>query len=296
MSTGPSRILVVYKKSAYQLHVVERRDRHLRALLQARHPEARDLLVAHRVHQRTLEAVIQAVRDLGVRFDVVYRGELRSAARYDLVVSVGGDGTLLQASHLVDGVPVVGVNSDPTRSEAVFCAATRQSVRRILRRAVEGQLGGAALTRLQLRLNGRLLKPFVLNDVLIVHDNPATMSRYHLKLGARREDQKSSGLWVATAAGSSSAILAAGGRRLAWDARRFQYRPRELYEGRLHRYRLTGGVLPLDAVVEVTWLMREGAAFIDGPHIRHPLRFGDRLRVEVARRHPLIVLGARGPS
>ncbi|MBI4354218.1 MAG: NAD(+)/NADH kinase [Candidatus Omnitrophica bacterium] len=295
MSTDPSRVLVVYKKSAYQLHVVERRDRRLRCLLRAHHQEARDLLAAHQVHQRTLEAVIRAVRDLGMRFDVVYREELRSATRYDLVVSVGGDGTLLQASHLVDGTPVVGVNSDPSRSEAVFCAATRRTVSSILRHAIEGRLDGLALTRLQVKLNGRLLKPFVLNDVLIAHDNPATMSRYHLKIGVRREDQKSSGLWVATAAGSSSAILAAGGRRLAWDAKRFQYRPRELYEGRLHRYHLTGGILPLSAAVEVTWLMREGAAFIDGPHVRHPLRFGDRLKVEVARHHPLIVLGARGP-
>lgn len=290
------RVLVVYKKSAYQLHVVERHDRHLRRLLQARHPEARDLLAAHRVHQRTVDAVIQAVRGLGVRFDAIYRGELRSAARYDLVVSVGGDGTLLQASHVVERIPIVGVNSDPARSEAAFCAATPRTITRILRQAVEGRLPSFPLTRLQVQLNGRLMKPFVLNDALIAHDNPATMSRYHLAIGSRHEDQKSSGLWVATAAGSSSAILAAGGRRLAWEAASFQYRPRELYEGRLHRYGLRGGILPPETAVEVTWLMREGAVFIDGPHVRHSLRFGDRLRVEVARDHPLLVLGARGPQ
>lgn len=38
----------------------------------------------------------------------------------DLVISVGGDGTLLQASHFLDdSVPIVGVNSDPTRVEEV---------------------------------------------------------------------------------------------------------------------------------------------------------------------------------
>jgi NAD+ kinase len=37
-----------------------------------------------------------------------------------LFVTIGGDGTLLQASHLVDGkIPVLGVNSDPTRIDEV---------------------------------------------------------------------------------------------------------------------------------------------------------------------------------
>lgn len=38
----------------------------------------------------------------------------------DLVVTVGGDGTLLQASHFMDdSIPVLGVNSDPTKAEEV---------------------------------------------------------------------------------------------------------------------------------------------------------------------------------
>jgi NAD+ kinase len=131
--------------------------------------------------------------------------------------------------------------------------------------------------------------------VLIAHEDSATMSRYRITTRDRQEDHKSSGLWVATAAGSSSAILAAGGRRLAWTAKRFQYRPRELYQGRLTRYRLTGGVLSMGERVEVTWLMREGFAFVDGPHVRHALRFGDRLVIELSASHPLRVLGIRGP-
>jgi NAD+ kinase len=37
-----------------------------------------------------------------------------------LFVTIGGDGTLLQASHLVDDkIPVLGVYSDPTRIDEV---------------------------------------------------------------------------------------------------------------------------------------------------------------------------------
>lgn len=288
------RVLVVYKKSAYQLHVLERRDPHLVRLLRRRHPEALDVRQAHAVHQATLETAVKSLKHLHVAYDLVYRAHLRTAARYDLVVSVGGDGTFLQASHVVADTPMLGVNSDPRRSEAVFCAATRTTLSRALRQALAGQLPQQRLYRLRVRLNSRPVAPLVLNDVLIAHDDPATMSRYRLRVGARQEDQKSSGLWIATAAGSSSAILAAGGKRLAWTAKQFQYRPRELYEGRLTRSRLTGGVLSMHRALEVTWLMREGAIFIDGPHVRHPLRFGDRLMVNLSLTHPLRVLGLRG--
>ena len=117
------------------------------------------------------------------------------------------------------------------------------------------------------------------------------MSRYRLTLGRRQELQKSSGLWVATAAGSSSAVLAAGGTRLPWGAAKYQYRPRELYRGRLSHPRLTGGVLAAGRRLRVTWLMRRGSAFVDGPHVKIPLRFADELEVGLSLEDPLRVLG-----
>ena len=286
-----ARVLVVYKKSAYQLYVVERRDPHLTRLLRRRHAALLDMRRAHAVHQRTLAEVERVLGRAGAKVELVYRADLRDTERYDLIVSVGGDGTLLQVSHAVRHAPVLGVNSDPERSEAVFCAATARTCGRLLRQALEGCLPALILSRLQLRHNGRPIPTLALNDVLIAHDDPATMSRYRLAIGARREAQKSSGLWIASAAGSSSAVLAAGGRRLPWDARQFQYRPRELYHGRLARPCLTGGVLGARDAVHVTWLMREGAVFIDGPHVHYPLRFGDALTIQLDAQHPLRLLG-----
>lgn len=287
------RVLVVYKKSAYQLYIVERKEPRLVRLLRAREADALDMRHAHRAHQETLTAVVRALTRCRMPYDLVYRARLRTAARYDLVVSVGGDGTFLQASHAVRETPMLGVNSDPRRSEAVFCAATKDNVEAVLRQALSRRLPECRVYRLRLALNGRVAGPLILNDVLIAHEDPATMSRYRLMIGSRQEDHKSSGLWIASAAGSSSAILAAGGRRLPWTATRFQYRPRELYQGRLTRYRLTGGVLSMRERIELTWLMREGAAWIDGPHARFPLRFGDRVAMQLSLEHPLRILGIR---
>jgi len=290
------RVLVVYKKDAYQQYLQEQRDPHLIRLLRRSHPDALDMQRAHVAHEEALNAILHALRQLPVEFDLAYRADLRITKRYSLVVSVGGDGTFLQAARSVTRTPLLGVNSDPLRSEAVFCAATRRTFPRLMRLALQGRLPERRLYRLQVRLNGRRLPQRALNDVLVVHDDPATMSRYRLRIGAREETQKSSGLWVATAAGSSSAVLAAGGVRLPWGARRFQYRPREIYRGRLSRCRLRGGVLPPRAALQVTWLMRRGSAFVDGPHVKIPLRFADRLEIRLSLADPLRVLGLRSSS
>ncbi len=285
------RVLVVYKKDAYRQYLQEQQDPHLLKLLRRGHPDASDMQRAHAVHEEAMEAVVHAIRQLPVEFELAYRADLKTTGRYDLVVSVGGDGTFLQAARSVERTPILGVNSDPQRSEAVFCAATPRTFLALCRRALEGRLPELKLYRLLVTLNGRRLPHRAINDVLVVHDDPATMSRYRLRLGAREEFQKTSGLWVSTAAGSSSAVWAAGGVQMPWGSKKFQYRPRELYQGRLSRNRLKGGVLPSDAAVRVTWLMRKGSAFIDGPHVKIPLQFADQLAIRLSLSDPLRVLG-----
>ena len=286
-------VLVVYKKDAYQQYIQEQQDPHLLRLLRQGHPDAVDMQRAHAVHEESMDAIVHALRQLPVEFDLAYRADLKVTKRYRLVVSVGGDGTFLQASRSIGRTPILGVNSDPQRSEAVFCAANRKTFPGLCRLALQGRLPELRLFRLRIALNGEELAHRALNDVLVVHDDPATMSRYRLHIGGREEFQKSSGLWVSTAAGSSSAVLASGGRRLPWSARRFQYRPREIYRGRLSRCRLTGGILAPPARLRVTWLMRRGSAFVDGPHVKMPLRFADRLDIRLSLADPLRVLGLR---
>ena len=291
MSEHHPCVLVVYKKDAYQQYLQEQQDPHLIQLLRKGHPDVLDMQCAHTIHEEAIEAITHVLRQLEVKFELAYRADLKVTRRYQLVVSVGGDGTFLQAARSVQQTPILGVNSDPSRSEAVFCAATQHTFARLCRLALAGRLPELPLCRLQVSLNGRRLPYRALNDILVVHDDPATMSRYRLRIGTREEAQKSSGLWVSTAAGSSSAVLAAGGARLPWGAKKFQYKPREIYRGRLSRCRLTGGALPAHIRLGVTWLMRKGSLFVDGPHVRIPLRFADQVEIRLSSANSLRVLG-----
>lgn len=74
-----------------------------------------------KVHNDTISLCQDVLRRRSLDWEAFLCNRLNQPIRHvDLVISVGGDGTLLQASHFIDdSIPIVGVNSDPTRVEEV---------------------------------------------------------------------------------------------------------------------------------------------------------------------------------
>lgn len=72
-------------------------------------------------HMNTIKFCQNILQQKPVDWEPILRNNLsQPICNVDLVITVGGDGTLLQASHFMDdSVPVVGVNSDPTQIEEV---------------------------------------------------------------------------------------------------------------------------------------------------------------------------------
>src|SRR5882672_4734384 len=277
-----TRALVVYKKSYYELYGYTQRAGRFASLQGHRQAIIETMWRSHEENQRTLAAVQAAFEAVGIPYDCLYRGDLTSVAGYDLVLSVGGDGTFLEVARYAGHLPILGVNSDPERSTAFFCAANSSTIRPHLEALRAGKVGEVLLARLQVAINDRLLPHYVLNDLLMAHANPAAMTSYTLHLGAVSEPQRSSGLWIATAAGSSAAIRAAGGRILPLRSRKLQYLVREPYNGDRCRYHLRKGIVGPETPLVVTSRTRRGRLFMDGPHLRFSLGLGDVLTVTTA--------------
>ena len=293
MSTARPRVLVVYKKSAYEIYVRERRHARVAALLRQGSPAVAGLRRAHEHHQQTLAVVKRALRELGAQAAFRRRSERGSTEEFDLVVTVGGDGTLLWASQMIGPeCPVLAINSAPADSVGYFCAATFANAAEALRAALLGKLRTTRLTRLQVQIDGELVSSRVLNDVLFTHYCPAATTRYRLRLRGREEVQRSSGVWVATAAGSTAAIRSAGGRVEPIGARRLQFVVREPYIARGRSARLRKGLIAEAEQLEIQSYMRAGRLYIDGPHIWRTVEIGSVLRF---RRSPesLQLLGFR---
>lgn len=282
--------LVVYKKSAFDLYVIGRGNNEI--------PDAatrRAMLTAHENNARCIEEVKRVLEESGVRFRTSSRTDLHPEHKTngvpDLVISVGGDGTFLEASHQVSRGLIMGVNSSPDHSVGFFCAATRETFEKQLRRALRGKLPITPMARLQVDIEGERVPHLALNDVLLTHQNPGATSRYVLKIGAVEEIQRSSGVWIATAAGSTAGIRTAGGALLPIRTDRIQYAVREMYTPPGERKpKLLRGAVPGRPGIRIVSRMADGALFVDGPRHRYPLQIGTRVSVK-ASSLPLRVLG-----
>jgi NAD+ kinase len=304
----PYRVDVVLKRSSWSKWVDEEHDARIVALLEAGDESVRRMRPGHLDHIETIEEVRRALVDLGV--DVVWHDRPHHffiEGRCDLVVTVGGDGTLLGASHGIGPrVPLLGVNSAPAHSIGFFCAAKKGDVYESIAAALEGALESVELTRMRVELNGHALHDRVLNEALISSQSPAATSRYILRLqtaqsdGSTRtlaeEEHKSSGLWVGPAAGSTAAQRSAGGAVLPLDSSALQYVVREPYRVYGQPVKMTLGLVGDGESLVVKSRMREARVFLDGDHLVHDVTIGDVITVRRSV-EPLVVLGlARGPS
>ena len=139
---------------------------------------------------------------------------LKDYDRQDLIIVLGGDGTLLRAARGVGlgGVPLLGVNLG---SLGFLTAITVDKVFDTLELIIQGELSAEQRMRLSVRVvreGQTVFESLVLNDAVL---NKAALARI-LDLsatidGRRLTDYRADGLIVATPTGSTAYNLSAGG-------------------------------------------------------------------------------------
>jgi len=272
------RVVVVVKRTAYRLFVEEEQDERIARLLRKNDPTVRKMRRSHDEHEGTIEEVDRALRQLGVETLWIRRAhapfEVDGAK---LVVTVGGDGTLLAASHRVGSTPILGVNSAPSHSIGFFCGVRKGHVQDAIVKALAGKMRAVLLARMAVIRNGVPVADRVLNDALFCHRSPAATTRYILKHGKIVEEQKSSGFWIGPAAGSTAAQRSAGGKILPLTSPALQLVVREPYTPEGEKLKLVRALIPKGKELFVRSKTREGRLFIDGPHDSIDVEMGDRL-------------------
>lgn len=220
--------------------------------------------VAAQTHERTLALVRKIIGAHRVNEWKVERLQARDAEGKDLVITVGGDGTVLTANSLDADIPLLTVNSDPAGSIGMYTRCTAETFAALFDAWLSGKAVEEIIPRLQVRIdNGVCWR--VLNECLFASANPAAMTRYVLDTGTAREAQRSSGVWVATAAGSTAAIRSAGIEPVDLHQPALLYKVREPFPGRGPMELLEGRQLPPSGL-KLMPAMPGVSLFIDGPH------------------------------
>ncbi len=205
------------------------------------------------------------------------------ALAVDLVVALGGDGTLLRASRWAAdaAIPVLGINL----GDLGFLTAYQAEHGEVgLQAAVRGELEWEPRLRMQVELRRRgalILRGTACNDAYIKHGEFPRLLALATDVGGQfMATYKADGLIVCTPMGSTAYNLAAGGPIVAPSARAFTITP-------ICPHSLTHRPVVCDAgaLIEITYTgPPEGsAAFltIDG-QTSEALELGDKVEIQAA--------------
>jgi len=164
------------------------------------------------VHDESLQSVKGVLNSQSdtIRVDIRAREQVRRAdfIGRDLVIVLGGDGTLTSISHNIDSnTPVMGVNShprseDPDGSFGFYMDCDVDTFERDLQAALCGTAIVNRLPRLQATIettSGNKIKTDpAMNDLLIANTHQYAPSKYHMRRGEIDDKQNSSGLLFST--------------------------------------------------------------------------------------------------
>lgn len=190
-----------------------------------------DILVVYKknfedVHDKSLETVRKSleelVRDRGTAITFKARETVsrEDFAGRDLVVILGGDGTLTSIAHSIDSdTPVMGVNSHPQDDDedgsyGFYMGSDPENFDSDIRVALDGDAIVNVLPRLQAEIvttsGKRILSDPALNDLIIANTHQYQPSRYRLQRGESGSEgeidviQRSSGCLFSTFLGQGA--------------------------------------------------------------------------------------------
>ena len=201
-------------------------------------------------HERQKQSLKELKRFFGEK-QFVPRDELTReiAAKADMVIALGGDNHFQYVSHFLDNSGLImGINSDPLRSEGNLIYLTTSDFENVLKKMQQGDFYMERWTRLEVQLNGEVLE-LATSELFLGEKERKYMSRHILTIRERTEEQKSSGLLVATGAGSTGwydsacRYLYPDGNWFSGTAGIARFLVTEPFHGKLSGYSVLEGVL-----------------------------------------------------
>ncbi|KAM6328660.1 NAD kinase 2, mitochondrial isoform 2-T2 [Alca torda] len=195
----PSRVAVVVKTTRYEFEQQRYRyaglsEEDLKQLLALKGSNYAGLLERHRIHTKNVEHVVDSLRNERIEVRLVKRREYNEeTVRWaDAIISAGGDGTmLLAASKVFDKFkPVIGVNTDPERSEGHLCLPVRytHSFPEALQKLYRGEFRWQWRQRIRLYLEGTGINPTPVD----LHEQQLSQEQHsRAHINERFQDQRS---------------------------------------------------------------------------------------------------------
>jgi len=269
-----------------------------------------DYDVEHANYQRAVETLRRTLDGLLSKMQVIDRQFLPNFlfSPKDLVVTVGQDGIVVNTAKYLDGQPIVAVNPDPARFDGILLPFSPAAAATGVIHAAEGAAAVHRITMAEATFNdGQRLLAF--ND-FYVGQRTHVSSRYTLGFEGQRERQSSSGVLVATGAGSTGwfsstqnmadAVThmllgekapAVPRMRFGWDDPRLAFVVREPFRSKWSGVTLGAGLIdPGESLAIESHMPESGVVFSDGVEADAiDFNSGSVVDIHASKRHTILV-------
>jgi NAD kinase len=251
-------------------------------------------------YQDSIDKIRREV-DLGYPVTIVQRQHIPNFdfSSVVVVIVVGQDGLVANVAKYARGLPIIGINPDPSRIDGILVPFQSNQVRVVLQRVLKDSASVRDVTLARASMNdGQTMLAF--NDFFIGRRSHAS-ARYTLQVGDESESQSSSGVIVATGAGSTGWLSSVfnmargvsqwiGGQTeqapaLHWDDRRLIWIVREPFQSKHSSIQHIAGAIDETESLSLSSLMPDtGVVFSDGIESDFmEFNSGSTLRVHVAK-------------
>lgn len=154
--------------------------------------------------------------DLNVHFVKDKNCSKVKCSEYDLVLTLGGDGTFLTAAQHCMGTPIFGINSyphpNPKRgSVGELTSASLDTISNAVKKIISGKYVMEKWPRLNASVNGEDLAGLAVNEIYFGPVEQDKICDFKLRIPGKEEVFSSSGVIICTAKGSTAWYHNAGG-------------------------------------------------------------------------------------
>jgi nicotinamide-nucleotide adenylyltransferase len=174
-------------------------------------------------HASVRKEVLQKLFDFGIEFQIVKEKNLSNIDLddYELIITLGGDGTFLNIAKKIRNQIIMGINSEPGQSVGHITKFNLQNLSRTLENLKLGLYNIEMWDRLSVSINGIRLPFLALNEILVAKLNIYQTSKLQINLDTLQGYCLGNGVIVSTKMGSTAFYKSAGGA--SFDSPNFAY-------------------------------------------------------------------------
>lgn len=203
----------------------------------------------------------------------------------DIIIALGGDGTVLSASHYLTNKPILTVNSSPNTSEGALTTINLSQLDQKLNDIATNNFKTEKLERIEISINNKIVDLLSLNEIFIANEKAYHTSKYKIKFKNSEEEHRSSGLIFSTGTGSTAWFKSALGTPFSPQSKFIKMIVREPYLGRIKKFSLLNAQINEDEEFEVIPLVPSVLAIDSIKEIK--LKKNDKVKIKISK-HPLI--------